>query len=304
MLAGWTLAGHLIECGAQVSGGNSSDWEIMPNLADVGYPIAEIKGNGNAIISKPKGTGGRVTRRTVAEQMLYEIGDPKAYLTPDVVVDLSQTELKEVRKNRVLVSGTKGRSAPPLLKVSASHRDGWFAAADLIVPGPDAKGRAEATDKILRERLSDLDGLVIHSELFGAGASLLKGLEHLAVNPSEVVIRWAAKSAMRSEIIEFSRAVAPLVLTGPAGVAGYSARSKPREQLRFFPFLLERELIEPRLRISMMQTLRLKLQEMDPRIDSMLALIQKMADGEPEGLWRRRVARRVLRRLERPLLDD
>ena len=304
VLAGWTLAGHLIECGAQVTGGNSSDWEVIPNLADVGYPIAEINRDGTAIITKLEGTGGSVTRRTVAEQMLYEIGDPTAYMTPDVIVDLSQTELNNAGKDRVLVSGTRGKPAPPTLKVSSNHKDGWFAAGDLIIPGPDAKGRAERTDLVLRERLSDLEGLEIYTEFFGAGASLPNGLQHLAVEPSEINVRWAAKSHMRSEVIEFSRAIAPLVLTGPAGVAGYTARARPREQLRFFPFLLQRELVEPRIQITMMQTLHLKLKEMDPRLDGVLARIQKMAAGEPEGLWRRRVARRVLRRLERPSVKN
>ena len=112
VLAGWTLAGHLIECGAQVTGGNSSDWEVIPNLADVGYPIAEISRNGDSIITKLEGTGGSVSRRTVAEQMLYEIGDPTAYMTPDVIVDLSNTKLKKAGKNRIKVSGTKGKAAP------------------------------------------------------------------------------------------------------------------------------------------------------------------------------------------------
>ena len=304
VLAGWTLAGHLIECGAQVTGGNSSDWEVIPNLADVGYPIAEISRNGDSIITKLEGTGGSVSRRTVAEQMLYEIGDPTSYMTPDVVVDLSNTKLSKAGKDRIKVSGTKGRAAPQTLKVSSNYRDGWFAAGDLVIPGPDAKARAEKTDLILRERLSDLEGIEIFTEFFGAGASLPIGLQHLATDPSEIIIRWAAKSNMRSEIIEFSRSIAPLVLTGPAGVAGYSARGRPREQLRFFPFLLQRELVEPRIQITMMQTLRLRLKEMDPRIDGVLTRIQKMADGEPEGLWRRRVARRVLRRLDRPLVKN
>ncbi|MDC0056005.1 DUF1446 domain-containing protein [Deltaproteobacteria bacterium] len=300
VLAGWTLAGHLIECGAQVSGGNSSDWEIIPDLAELGYPIAEINSDGRCIITKSEGTGGRVSRRTVAEQLLYEIGDPQAYMTPDVVVDLSNTTLKEVSKDRVLVSKTKGKPAPPTLKVSASHRDGWFAASDLVIPGPDAIGRAEKADSVLRGRLSDLSGLEIYTEFFGAGASLPIGLAHLKKEPTEILIRWAAKSPMRSEIIEFTRAIAPLVLTGPAGVAGYSARMRPREQLRFFPFLLERELVELRVTITMMQTLRTRLQEMDPLIDTVLTRIQKIADGEPEGLWRRRVARRVMKRLQKP----
>lgn len=304
VLAGWTLAGHLIECGAQVSGGNSSDWEMIPNIADVGYPIAEIDRDGSAIITKIEGTGGSVTRRTVAEQMLYEIGNPTAYMTPDVIVDLSHTELKNAGKDRVMVTGTKGKPAPQTLKVSSNHKDGWFAAGDLVIPGPNAKRRAERTDLVLRERLSDLVGLEIHTEFFGAGASLPDGLRHLAVDPSEINIRWAAKSNVRSEVIEFTRAIAPLVLTGPAGVSGYSARGRPREQLRFFPFLLQRELVESRIHITMMQTLHLRLKEMDPRIDGVLARIQKMAAGEPEGLWRRRVARRVLRRLERPSVKN
>ena len=304
VLAGWTVAGHLIECGAQVTGGNFSNWDIVPNLADIGYPIAEISGNGESVITKLERTGGIVNRRTVSEQLLYEIGDPKAYITPDVVVDITNVKVEEIGHNRVKVSGSRGNPAPKTLKVSSNYRDGWFAAADLVIPGPDSRRRAQKTDNVLRERLSDLEGIEIFTEFFGAGASLPSGLKHKVSNPSEILLRWAAKSHIRSEIIEFSRAIAPLVLSGPGGVAGYSARSKPREQLRFFPFLLQRELVEPRIQITIMQTLRLHLEEIDPRIGGVLTRIQKIADAEPESLWRRRVARRVLGRLERPLIKN
>ena len=304
VLAGWTVAGHLIECGAQVTGGNSSDWKEVKNLADVGYPIAEISGDGTCVITKLSGTGGSVNRRTVSEQLLYEVGDPTSYVTPDVVVDITDVRINEIGHNRVSVTGAIGKKAPKTLKISSNYRDGWFAAADLVIPGPNSIQRAEKTDNVLRERLSDLAGIEIFTEFFGAGASLPPGLKYLAKNPSEVLVRWAAKSHIRSEIIEFTRSIAPLVLSGPAGVAGYSARMKPREQLRFFPFLLQRELVEPRIQITIMQTLGLHLKEIDPRISEVLTRIERMADAEPESLWRRRVAKRVLGRLERPLIKN
>jgi len=304
VLASWSIAGHLIECGAQVCGGNSTDWKLIDNLAEVGYPIAEIEEGGSCIITKPEGTGGAVNRRTVAEQLLYEIGDPAAYITPDVVVDLRHTTLTETGENRVRVEGTRGLPPTDHFKVSATHLDGWFACSDLVVCGPDAVERSKACDDVMRARLSDLTRLEINSEFFGAGASLPPGLAHLKVEPSEVLIRWGARSGNRADIIEFGRSVAPLILTGPAGVAGYSARPKPREQLRYFPFLIPRDLVEPQIQIVLMNTLRLRVSDRSPRLGSVFDRLESIANGTPEDQWRRKFARRVLVRLQRPTMRE
>src|SRR5688500_3059839 len=136
-LAAASVAGHLIECGAQVTGGYSVDWQDY-ELADVGYPIAELSDDGGAVITKPPGTGGAVTRRTVVEQLVYEIGDPQHYLTPDVDCDFTTIEVKDIGRDRVQVTGATGRPATDY-KVSLAYRDGWMASGTLLVYGPDCR---------------------------------------------------------------------------------------------------------------------------------------------------------------------
>ena len=154
-LAAATVAGHLIECGAQCTGGMFSAWRPEITLSDVGYPIAEIADDGRVAITKASGSGGRVTVETVAEQLVYEIGDPAHYLTPDVDTDFSHVRLLETGPDRMEVSQARGAAPPETLKVSLAYQDGYMASATLVVCGPDAANNARAAGKIILERLAD-----------------------------------------------------------------------------------------------------------------------------------------------------
>ena len=166
-------AGEVIECGAQATGGNClADWRSVPNLADVGYPIAEMQGDGSCVITKHAGTGGRISRQSVTEQLVYEIGDPRAYITGDVVSDFTSIHLEDLGGDRVRLSGMKGRAPSGKLKVSAAYRDGFKAVGTLVYAWPDARDKAMAAARILRERIDRL-GLrfdAVHVEVIGAGA--------------------------------------------------------------------------------------------------------------------------------------
>jgi hypothetical protein len=304
ILAGWTLAGHLIECGAQVAGGNSSDWEKGGPLADIGYPIAIIEPDGTCIITRSPGAG-RITRRTVVEQMLYEIGDPSAYHTPDVTLDLSQVTLEQVSDDHVFVSGAHGVKPPVTLKVSATHEDGWFATGHLLVPGPSPLLRAQHLDQTLRGRLSHLDNLKIETEMIGSGASIPEGLRSLLhkeepFSPAEILVRWGASSMIRSNLNTFAVEIAPLVLTGPAGVSGYGARPRPRQQLAFFPTTVERSKVESSIEIVHIHSWRNRLEERYPWLENrILERLDRLATSDDHRA-RNRIARAVNSRLSAP----
>lgn len=309
-MAGWTLAGHLIECGAQSTGGNSTDWAEIDDLGSLGYPVAEVDLDGSCIITKPEGSGGRVSRRTVAEQLVYEIGDPAAYLTPDVVLDLRDVELEDVGEDRVRVHGCRGGAPPERLKVSAAYRDGWFAAAELLVAGEHATARAERADEVLRDRLdrAGLTGLRLQTELFGAGAASLPGVPLPPSDAPEVLVRWAVASQRRREVSTFAREIAPLVLTGPAGVAGYAARARPREQFRFWPALVDREIVEDGIQVEVLQqdtfeglgrpaleALRIRVSQASARLErELMDWLEHVHKTVPEDRLRRRMADRLL----------
>jgi hypothetical protein len=157
LISAGTIAGHIIECGAQSSGGNCQyDWENIPNLGDVGFPIVEGSPSGEFIITKHEGTGGRVNVQSIKEQLLYEMGDPKAYITPDVVADFSSIQLEPAGEDRVRVFGIKGAPKTEFYKVSIAYSAGWKSVGTLVYSWPDAYKKAQAADKILRERLERL----------------------------------------------------------------------------------------------------------------------------------------------------
>lgn len=300
VLAMWTVAGHLIECGAQVSGGNSTDWAEIPSLANLTLPIAEVHPDGRVRITRANGTGGAVNRRIVAEQLVYEIGNPAAYRTPDVVCDLRQVTIEDVEEDVVAVAGAKGLPQPERLKVSGAVEGGWFASASLMVSGPSAYSRAEATDSALRGRLIDCEDMVIHTEFIGSGMSLpdaarSRFLENY--NPPELMVRWAVTSPIRNDITKFSREVAPLVLTGPAGVGGYGARPSPRRQLRFWPCLVERSAVESHVRVEILTHLKIvrdgeRFHYIRERTRGLIHRIQGELD---EREWTRPITRRLSR---------
>jgi hypothetical protein len=248
-----TIAGHIIECGAQASGGNCQyDWATIPDLANVGFPIVEAFPNGEFIVTKHDGTGGRVNIPSIKEQLLYEMGDPKSYITPDVVADFSSIRLKDEGKDRVRVFGIKGNPNTEFYKVSIAYSAGWKAVGTLVYAYPDAFEKAQAADKILRGRLERL-GLkfdVILTEFVGVNATH----GHLAGAPPtgipEVQLRFGVRGQNKADVERFTKELAPLILTGPPAVTGFAGgRPKVEEIMAYFPALIPKNLIETKVEI-------------------------------------------------------
>ena len=252
-LSAGTIAGHIIECGAQSSGGNCQyDWQNIPNLGDVGFPIVEASPDGSFVITKHDGTGGRVNVQSVKEQLLYEMGDPHAYITPDVVADFTTINLAADGPDRVRVFGIKGHQNTEFYKVSIAYSAGWKAVGTLVYSWPDAYLKAQAADKILRERIERL-GLnfdLILTEYVGVNATH----GHLAGTPSadipEVQLRVGVRGQNKADVERFTKEIAPLILTGPPAVTGFAGgRPKVEEIMAYFPALIPKTLIETKAKI-------------------------------------------------------
>jgi hypothetical protein len=243
-LSAASVAGHLIECGAQATGGLWCNWTEAPDLANVGYPIAEVDESGALRITKPPGSGGAVNVETVAEQLLYEVGDPAAYLTPDVTADFTSVALNSAGPDCVSVTGARGRPATDSYKVSAAYRDGFAASGTLVIAGPDAPAKARRCGAMILERLRragvELEQSLI--ECLGAGDSVPGVLP--AAAPPEVVLRVAVRDPRRAAVERFSKEFAPLVTSGPAGVTGYTTgRPQVREVFAYWPALLAKSAV-------------------------------------------------------------
>jgi hypothetical protein len=251
LVSAGTIAGHIIECGAQASGGNCQyDWKNIPDLGNVGFPIVEAFPNGEFIVTKHEGTGGRVNVQSIKEQLLYEMGDPKAYITPDVVADFSSIHLAPDGGNRVRVFGIKGNPKTDFYKVSIAYSAGWKAVGTLVYAWPDAYEKAKAADKVLRDRLERL-GLkfdLILTEFVGVNATH----GHLAGEPSpdipEVQLRVGVRGQNKGDVERFTKELAPLILTGPPAVTGFAGgRPKVEEIMAYFPALIPKTLIETKV---------------------------------------------------------
>ncbi len=253
-LASGVVAGHINECGAQASGGNSLvAWEELDDLADVGYPIIEAYEDGTFVVTKHDGTGGRVSRAVVAEQILYEMGDPTQYITPDVVADFTAIQLTEAGKDRVRVHGVTGGPRTDMLKVSISYSAGWKAAGTLVYGWPDPVKKAEMAARILRERLDRMGAKFDSVRVEYVGWNACHG--PLAGPPPadlpEVELRIAVRGQDREAIETFSRELAPLILTGPPTVTGFAGgRPRVQEMVAYWPALIDRTVIEPDLRVD------------------------------------------------------
>ena len=253
-LAAGTVAGHTIECGAQASGGNSLvDWETIPDLANVGYPIVEAREDGRFVVTKHEGTGGRITPAIIKEQLVYEMGDPREYITPDCVADFTSIHLAEQGADRVLFYGIKGRPATESYKVSISYSAGFKAAGSLVYAWPDAYAKAKAADRILRERLDRL-GLVFDEVLTEfVGANACHG--PLAGEPSpdiaEVEFRVGVRGENRAHVERFTKEIAPLVLTGPPSVTGFAGgRPRVQEIVAYWPALIPKTEVHPVVEVA------------------------------------------------------
>ena len=252
-LSAGTIAGHIIECGAQSSGGNCQyEWDKIPDMANVGFPIVEASPDGEFVITKHEGTGGRVNVQSVKEQLLYEMGDPKAYITPDVVADFSSIRLAPDGENRVKVFGITGNPNTEFYKVSIAYSAGWKAVGTLVYAWPDAYEKAKAADIILRERLERL-GLkfeLILTEFVGINATH----SHLAGEPPKYIpetqLRFGVRGQSKADVERFTKELAPLILTGPPAVTGFAGgRPKVEEIMAYFPALIPKDLIETKVEI-------------------------------------------------------
>lgn len=242
-LSGGSLAGHILECGPQATGGNYTDWQEMADtLHEAGYPITDISDDGSFVVSKPDGSGGAVTAGTVGEQMLYEIGDPQAYVLPDVVCDFSQVQIKQLNKDKVSVSGAKGRVAPNNYKVSATFNDGWRIATLWFFIGEDAaaKARCFADATLLRARkklrarnIADFDEVLI--EVMGDESHY--GVAATNTGSREVTLKIAVRHQDPRSTLLVLKEGSGLALATPPGLALFSgSRPKPSPVVRLFSF--------------------------------------------------------------------
>lgn len=222
----------------------------MP-LDDVGYPIVDLADDDSFLVTKPDGTDGTVTIETVSEQLVYEIGDPSHYLTPDVDADFSHVELEQVEENQVRVTRAAGNPRPETLKVSLAFADGYRAAGTLVVTGRDAEAKARTCAEIIRSRLkrAGCEPRRMHTECLGAGDSL-PGILPRVEESREVVLRISAHDSSRDVIERFSREFAPLVTSGPPGVTGYTGgRAKPVPVLAYWPTTISRNRVSAKVRV-------------------------------------------------------
>ena len=256
-LAAGTIAGHIIECGAQCTGGNFSRWWEVPDLWNAGYPIIEAREDGTFTVTKHAGTGGMVTVDTVSEQLLYEMGDPASYITPDGIADFTSINLRQEGKDRVGVSGIQGRPRTPTLKISASYLAGYKGSGQITISGPRAVDKALLAAEVVWKRL-ERGGVVFppehrSQELVGAGVCLPGILPSLppGTEPPEVVLRLGVRDSDPAKVERFGKEVAPLITAGPPGVTGFAGgRPKPQEVMAYWPALLAREEVEGRLEVS------------------------------------------------------
>ncbi len=250
-LASATVAGHLIECGAQATGGLWINADYDTRLAQVGYPIAEMNEDGSFTISKPQGSGGVVNIETVSEQLLYEVAEPARYFTPDVTADFTSIHLKQTGPEVVSVSAGKANGVTDTFKVSIAYRDGFMAAGTLLIAGPNAESKARRSGAIILEKLRQAGVWFAETNIEALGAGdCVPGVVKSTGEPAEVVLRVAVRDANRSHVERFSKEFSPLVTSGYPGTTGYTTGRPPvREVFAYWPALIAKSAIAPKVEI-------------------------------------------------------
>lgn len=255
-LAGGSLAGHIIECGCQATGGLFTDWRQVPDWAHIGYPIVECAVDGSFELVKPPGTGGLIHHACVAEQMLYEIGDPGAYLLPDVSCDFRLVCIEQVAADRVRVSGARGRAPSSSYKVSATQFDGYRCAGMMVVVGIDAAMKAKRTGEAIVERTREIlsslglpDYTNVQIELFGAES--LYGANARTRASREAMVRVVVDHPQKKALEIFAREIAPSGTSwSPGTTMPAGGRPSPSAQIRPFSFLLQKARVPVRVRLA------------------------------------------------------
>lgn len=246
-----TVAGHLIECGAQATGGLWCNWQEVPDFANIGYPLVDMSEDGNFNITKPPFTGGRVNQETVTEQLLYEVGDPAAYLTPDVTADFTTVTLDELPDDAVRVTTAKGKPATDSYKVSIAFRDGYASSGTLLVFGPGAAEKARKCGSMILERLKRAGYYFQFTNIEALGAGdCVPGVIKAGREPPEVMLRVSVRDPRKEAVERFTKEFAPLVTSGPPGITGYTTGRPPvREVFAYWPALIDKSAVTPEVKM-------------------------------------------------------
>ncbi len=254
MMAAGTIAGHIVECGAQCTGGNFVHWREIPDMARIGYPVIEARKDGTFSITKHENTGGKVTRETVASQLVYEMGDPAEYITPDCIADFTSIQLEEAGADRVDISGIKGKPATDTYKVSIAFHEGYKLLGQLTVAGPDAVEKAQLCADIVFDRVA-LDGVEFTDEerfveIVGTNVCHA-GIVPAPAEPAEVILRIGARSDNKAKLDRLGMEIVPLVTSGPPGVTGFAGgRPKATEIISYWPALIRKDKVKTKVTVE------------------------------------------------------
>lgn len=244
-MASGIIAGHIIECGAQSSGGNITDWQEVKSFDNIGYPIIEMEASGDFTVTKHPKTGGMVSEKTVKEQLVYEMGDPSNYITPDGVACFNTIQVEDKGKNRVRVSGIKGKPSTDMFKISMSYDDGWKAAGSLLVSGPDVYKKSKAIAKTIWKKL-DYKYQASSTSMVGAGSIWPESIR--GEEPTEIFLNFGVRDNNKEKVNLFGKTLPALILSGPSGMAVTSGgRPRPSAVVAYWPALMKKENVGSRV---------------------------------------------------------
>ena len=250
-IAAATVAGHILECGAQCTGGNHTRWWEVENFVDIGYPIVSISDNALFDIHKDSKSGGLINKLTVTEQLLYEMGDPRRYLSPDVTVDFTSINLEDTNNNKVSVSNVKGMAPTDTYKVAVNYISGYKANGKLTVTAPYAKEKATKIGQVIIDRLKN-NGIIFDDykiDYIGYNSCSAQSLP-VNDNSNEITVSISVKDKVRSKIERFSKEIAPLITNGPPGITGFAGgRPKVQEVISYWPTLISKDIVKTNVRI-------------------------------------------------------